>query len=151
MDWTDDEEKQMDTVTLKEFEEVCAKTFALKAEKERLTKLAKEKGVELLEAQQKVIAYLEEFGKTKYLANSGNVHITERRSVKLPKGDDKQAFFDYLESKGVLFDMVNINSRTLQGFYNEEMNAALEDGNIDFQVPGIEEPVAVKTLTMKKA
>ena len=151
LDWNDAEEQKMDIVTMKEFEALCDKTFSIKEEKDVLKKALKGVEERLVEAQQQVIAYLEQFGKTKYLANAGNVHITERRSVRLPQGEDKKAFFDFLDSKGVLFDMVHMNSRTLQSFYKEEMNAALDAGNIDFQVPGIEEPVAVKTLTMKKA
>jgi len=144
------EEQEMDVTTAKEFEALVDSVFTLRAEYEAEKSRLSELNGELELKKQKVAAFLKEFGKTKHLGRLGSVSVSSRLSVRTPKTpDEKEAFKEYLEEKGAL-DLLSINSRTLQSLYKEEMEAALEEGNIDFSMPGVGEPTFTETLTMRK-
>ena len=144
-------EIEMDKVTAEEFEKLCESCFKLKNNiKERESKIKDDKGL-LDEMHQKVLEYLEKYNKTKHVCALGTLSKTERMSVKLPQGENKKLFFDYLKEKGVFEDLVHINSRTLQSMYRQEIEAHINDGDPGWEMPGIEGAVTVTTVSMRAA
>ena len=72
-------------------------------------------------------------------------------SVKVPKSEvEREAFFGYLKERGIFENMVTVNSMTLNAWFKQEMEAAVEKGDVDFKIPGIEEPKAFFTLQFRK-
>jgi hypothetical protein len=62
---------------------------------------------------------------------------TVRSSVTVPKGDDKLYFFEYLRNRGIFDELVTVNSNSLNAWFNAEQEAALRNGQVEFQVPGL--------------
>lgn len=96
----------------------------------------------------KLIEYLEALGRSSYDSPYGKISRETRYSVKLPQGDDKAKFFEYLKEKGSFEDMVHMNSRTLQTFYRAEMEAHKDIPG--WKVPGCGEPTGQVIVKFKK-
>jgi len=96
----------------------------------------------------KLIEYLEALGRSSYDSPYGKISRETRYSVKLPQGDDKTKFFEYLKSKGAFEDMVHMNSRTLQTFYRTEMEA--NKATPGWKVPGCGEPSGQVIVKFKR-
>lgn len=83
-------------------------------------------------------------GKLFYKANN--------TSVKIPRTlEDKEKLFNFLREKGLFEQMVSVNSQTLNSLYKSLAEEALQQGNLDFKIPGVEEPTIYTTLKLKKA
>ena len=96
----------------------------------------------------KLIEYLESLGRSSYDSPYGKISREVRFSVKLPQGEDKAKFFEYLKEKGVFEDMVHMNSRTLQTFYRAEMEA--NKATPGWKVPGCGDPTGQVIVKFKK-
>jgi uncharacterized coiled-coil protein SlyX len=96
----------------------------------------------------KLIEYLESLGRSSYDSPYGKITRETRFSVKLPQGEDKVKFFEYLKEKKVFEDMVHMNSRTLQTFYRAEMEA--HKSVPGWKVPGCGEPSGQVIVKFKK-
>ena len=84
-------------------------------------------------------------------ANGYKFSLKTESSVKVPKTvEEKTEFFQYLEKEGLFYEVVGVNSMTLNKFYKEKAAEALEQGNIDFRLPGIETPKEYNVLKIKK-
>jgi len=84
-------------------------------------------------------------------ANGYKFALKTESSVKVPKTvEEKTEFFQYLEKEGLFYEVVGVNSMTLNKFYKEKAAEALEHGNIDFRLPGIETPKEYNVLKIKK-
>lgn len=88
-----------------------------------------------------------------HVPGCGTVYRQKNFSVKVPKDpQSKQLLFSWIASKkgqDVLDNMISVNSMTLNSFYKSELEAAKEEGNVDFKVPGIEVPEVYWSLGMK--
>lgn len=77
---------------------------------------------------------------------------TENTSVKIPRTlEDKEKLFNFLREKGLFEQIVSVNSQTLNSLYKSLAEEALQQGNLDFKIPGVEEPTIYTTLKLKKA
>ena len=75
-----------------------------------------------------------------------------KSSVKTPKtNEEKKEFFDWAESKQLFWELVSVNSNTLNSLYKTEAEIALKSGVLDFRLPGIGAPETYTTLELKKA
>jgi hypothetical protein len=73
-------------------------------------------------------------------------------SVSTPKTmEDKMLLFEYLQQRGIFNEMVGVNSQTLNKLYKDEAEAALKEGKLEFNLPGVAEPVPYVTLEMRKS
>lgn len=150
--WGQDQANEVveSNISMVEFEALCEKAWQLKDEKTRLAKQAKEVGHELDELQNTIIQHLKSLGKKTHLTKNGKLTVAQKTSVTLPQGENKEKFFEYLKEKGIFEDMVHVNSRTLQSFYKQEVEAHLADGDVAWEMPGIEEPITFETMRMTK-
>ena len=64
--------------------------------------------------------------------------------------EQKEAFFEYLKSRDLFWAYASVNSQALNAFYKAEFDAAMQDGDLDFSIPGIDEPDIVETIQMRK-
>jgi hypothetical protein len=141
-----------DNINVKEFDELCADIIALKAKKDDIERDVSEISAELEEKKDKLLSYFEHYEKEKYYANGFTFYTQTRFPVSLPHDlDSKRAFLDYLKERGIYDELVSVNSQTLNSFYKKEMDKAIEEGNVDFKVPGIAEPKAFKKIMFRKS
>lgn len=136
-------------LNLKEFEALCTEMFEQRRKVEELEKQAKEASTILEELKTKVGAIMSEVGKEKYhVEGQGLIYFQNKRTASMPKDPAKRAeFFQYLKDKGIFEDLITVHSQTLTSFWNQEFEASQSP---DFKIPGIDEPSARKTLSMKR-
>lgn len=151
-DWGS-EEKGWDaaSISIPEFTALIQEAYDLKQEKDALELQAKGVQEQLSKIQAKILDVMDKTNQTSFKTEFGQVVRNKRFSVKHPKDPEaRKAFFQYLQDRGVFENMVSVNSQTLTYWYNLEMQAAAEKGQVDFSVPGIEPPTYAEYLTMKK-
>jgi len=145
-DWF--EEKDIDNISLKELEDLCGNYADLRELKDEKKAELKEIENNLLRAQEEILSVFEKFGKQKYDSSSGLISTSERLSVRMPQGQDKEDFFNYLKEQNLFEDMATIHSRTLTSFYKAEMEASTNP--VDFKMPGITEVTLTPTISFRR-
>ena len=137
----------MSDVTVEDFEDICLK---IKEQRAAVAEKKKERDalqLKLDELEAKAIAMLELSEKTSYKSEHGTVYMTTKESVKIPKAlEDKEAFFKYLKELNIYHEVVNVNSQWLNSHFKEAKTKAMEEGNILFSIPGINEVTVNQTL-----
>ena len=153
MDWYNDEIKEIDKVTVEEFEglvdTIAKQRDVCDGKKEEL----KEENRKLAVLEEKAVLLMKKLGRTNYKGLSGTMYIGHRLSVKVPAGDENRSkFFDYLKGKGIFDRMITVNSNTLNSYYKTEHEKAEADGKLsEFKIPGIDEPTIVERLNFKRS
>lgn len=90
-------------------------------------------------------------GLTNFKGNDGDITLVEKSSVKVPKDpDSREKFRQFLDEKDMFDALWSVNSQTLNSWYREEEELAIERGEMDFSVPGIETPSVYTELRMKR-
>lgn len=145
------EEKAMDQTTLKDFEILCTVAFEQRDKIEELKKLVEGEKEVLEGLENKIATVLEAHERDSFQSSRGTVYFHETTSFKLPEGQENKAlFFTYLKTKGIFEDMVSVHSKTLNTYCKKELEAAIEDGNVTFKIPGISEPTTIRDVRFRK-
>jgi ATP phosphoribosyltransferase regulatory subunit HisZ len=137
--------------TLANFKSQVDELFSLKREAEELEKVFEVKKAELEKKKAELLGALEEAGLENFkVPGLGQIGVRNNFSVTMPKDpDEKQKFMDFLKhtnNEGLL----TVNHQTLNSFYREVLDRAIEQENPDFVVPGLGEAKHYKTLFMRK-
>lgn len=139
------------TLTVEEFENLLDSAYSLKLEAEAIDEKKKAKEKELSELSKVIMAEFERLDKTSYVGRRSTTVCVQRPTVTLPKEPEKrEAFFDFLKKRQIFDDMVTINYQSLNAFYKTEIEQAIEEGNHEFKIPGIDEPKIHRYLTFRK-
>lgn len=138
-------------MTLEEFEKLLDQAYTLKLEAEEIGEQKKRKEEHLMELNRVILAEFERLDKSSYIARRCQVIRVSKPTVTTPKEPEKRdAFFKYLKDRNLFEDLVSVNHNTLNAFYKAEFEAAVESGNIDFKIPGLDEPKTNEYLTFRK-
>lgn len=124
--------------TISDFESVCEqikkKREEIDAMKAQVSQLNKELGM----LENKAQAMLENNDITSYKSKSGTVYVSYYESVKMPQTlEDKAQFFTWLKERDLYDSMVTVNSQSLNSLYRKEKEAAEENGDLFFKIPGL--------------
>ena len=123
--------------------------FQIKEQKrvvEELDKKKKEENKKLEAMKAEVLAHLEKHELKNFDFGEGKVISVDKFNVKLL---DKYAFADYLKKQGRFDSLYTFNYQTVNSFYKEEMEKAIEDNNSDFKVDGLSEPTLYRSLQIR--
>lgn len=136
-------------VTVEELKEWIAQAF-----KEREVVEAKKDELKACEAvldeiEKRILTTLEALNLRSFKTEFGNVETRRRESVRVPQGDRREEFFNYLKERGIFDAMITVNSQTLNGWYKAESENAMKESKM-LIIPGIEMPTAITTLVLKK-
>lgn len=139
--------------TLKEFQAMCVEVWKQRAVCDTLGQRLDAEKKKLEDVKKKVLAYMTEYEIEKHnVPGLGSVYAQQKFSWKVPKDEDRrEAFFNYLKQKQIFESMVTVPSATLNSFAKKELEAAVEEGNVDFEVPGLGEPTSYHVLGMRKS
>lgn len=139
-------------ITVEQLDGLCLDLFDKREQKNKLQEQLKAVQADLDSLESKIIAVMDETEKEKiHVKGKGLIYTTDRFTVPTPKNlDDKKKFFKHLTERGIFFEMVSVNSQTLNTFYKSEMENAVARGDVDFKLPGIGEPSHVRTLSVRK-
>lgn len=140
----------MSDVTLSEFQKLCLEAYAQKEVCDKLKAQTTEENKKLEGMKAKVLAHMELTGLENYkVAGKGTAYIRETSSVKVPETEDRRkAFFDYLLERGIFWESITVHSAKLNSLYESFLAEAIERKDVNFKVPGIEEPKFTKTLVL---
>jgi hypothetical protein len=75
----------------------------------------------------------------------------EKKSITVPKGDDREEFFEYLKEIGHYEALITVDSRALNSWYTQEDKAAKARGEPYAVVPGLALPTSKEILSVRKA
>lgn len=140
-----------ESIDMGQFNELCRQTWEQRAKVDELARIASEESKKLEELKAKVLAHCTHYELEKHhVPGFGTLSVQNRWSVKVPQGDSKIAFFDYLKENGIFEAMATVHSQTLNSWFKEKMEEALGAGDIEFAVPGLENPKIVKTIGFRK-
>jgi len=137
--------------TIQRLNELCKKERELEAKKKELKEQLALVNADQGKLQKEIILIMD----TNELENHrikdvGLFYIKNNFSVPVPKGDAKHEFFNWLKERGMFEDMATINSNTLKAFYKEELAKAIEEGNLNFSIPGLSEPSNYQSIAFRK-
>lgn len=134
--------------TFDAFVEKCEQAFKLRNDIKELELKAKPLQEELDKLEREIVAELEERKLTSFDSRSGKLIKTVRTSVKIPQGDEKQAFFEYLKSTGHFEALATVNSQSLNKWYKEEMELAIKEKKM-LVIPGLGMPTTSVGLSFR--
>ncbi len=76
---------------------------------------------------------------------------TVRSMFRVPRGEDRTVFFDYLKDKGLFDEMITVNSQTLNSYAKSVLDAAEREGRLsEVQIPGLGQPELTETIQVRK-
>lgn len=150
--WYDEkQETQAQNVTVKDLEDLCAQIREQREKEQKARDALKLESQALETLERRFIETLESLGKTSYDTTDARFGISYRSSVRVPQGDDRTRFFDFLKSTGEFDSLITVNSQTLNGWYKQKLESAKESGELlDFKVPGLDEPTLSPVLSVRK-
>ncbi len=106
------------------------------------------------ELEIKLAGMLKEMKEKAFVCEYGRITRVTNFSVKLPQGEEKLKFFDYLRQRDGLFDaMATINYQTLNSFFKAEWEEAKKQdpmAALNFSLPGIGEAKSFETIQFRK-
>lgn len=108
------------------------------------TKIAQEDCDEL---ESKLLKACEENDLKCHESPYGKFFVQSRLTVKVPQGDDRKAFFDYLKSIGAFDALITVNSQTLNSFYKQKV----EENPSNVAMPGLGLPSEYKYLNTRQS
>lgn len=142
---------EVQSITVEQLTRQCQKIADLRWEESQLSMTKKKITEELEIAEKEMLEMLTASNLKNFKSSAGLVSITHRTSVKTPKTEeDRQAFFEFLKSKGLYDSMISVNSATLNSFYKAEFEEAKERGDDDFEIPGIKEVTIDQNLSFRR-
>lgn len=143
--WYDEEDTS--PIEVPEFEKLLDE---MNDQKQKIKKMKASLGDEnaiLTKMKFKVLAYFEEFGKTKHLASFGTVYIKTSFTCKTPKTpEEKAALFAWMKEKEIYEQYATVNSKSLNTLYN-----SLVKEDSDFVMPGTSDPGYFQTIEMRSS
>lgn len=138
-------------VTLKEAQRLCIELFKQRAVCDAINERLKTEKEKLGLIDAKILSAFEEAGCEKQIVKGvGTVYLKDYVSYKTPKTmEQKQELKGYM-GKDKWEAMTSINSRTLNSWANAEFEKAVEEGNHNFKIPGLEDPTMTRKVMTRK-
>lgn len=146
-------DKPVDQITLKELDQLAKDIAEQRNLIESIEETLGAAQLILEKMKSKMIAILEQFGKSSYpIPGGGGVSLVQRMSVALPKTpEEKSAFYTFLKERNIFDEMITVNSQTLNAFYKREFDQAAQEGrSIGFRIPGLPEHKIATTLSIRR-
>jgi hypothetical protein len=139
-------------VTVSAIDELCERYAEKKLAIDKLKAEIEFHKESLDECEAQILSFLEKSEKTSWRTPKGNFIVTTRMSVQTPKSpEDRKEFFSYLKQKGVFEDIITVHSQTLNAMFKQELDEALKQGNVQYRMPGIGEPMYSQTLSLRRS
>ena len=149
-----DSTPEQTSLSVKVFQQLIDAMYSTKKETEVAKKAHSEAHAKYDELRRTVLKHLDSNEMDRFEGSNCKVTRVMKCSAKVPKDiEAKQKLFSWLkESYGadVLLSMTTINANTFSSFYNKEDEAAAARGDIDFEIPGVDEPTPYYDLRVTK-
>lgn len=128
----------MSEITIQEIDSILGECLALKRKHDEIKKHASEIWSAYEEKTNKFIGILQDLEKTEYRNQNGSFSFKEEYNYSLGKDEDsRKKFFDYLKEKGLHDSMITVHHASVNAYAKQEEKLAEEQGNFDFNIPGL--------------
>jgi hypothetical protein len=134
---------------ISELQDICKQVFDQRELTDNAKKLYSDENARLDALEAKLLAALEENKLKSFQSEFGKIETRQRMSVKIPQAENREVFFNYLKEKGQFDALITVNSATLNSWYKQENENAINNKKLFF-VPGLELPTATTILVLKK-
>lgn len=99
----------------------------------------------------RILTILKEKNMPSYKTPVGTFSVKNNKSVAQPENmEEKHKFFDYLKEQGIFYEMVNVNSRTLNSWASKEVESKEKEGIFGWAPPGLKPPTLHQSLSFRK-
>ena len=102
---------------------------------EAAERVAKTHSTKIADLKYKIKTILEAAELDKFESQFATVSLVRMQSVKLPQGEAREAFYNYLKERGEFDSLISVNSNTLTAYVKREFELNAE--NVFFEIPGI--------------
>lgn len=127
--------------------ELCFKIKKQKAVCEEKAKELKEENGEYTKLTNEGLVHLEALKLKNFDFGEGKITIATRWSARVI---DKYALAEYMKKRDKFESMFSFNAAAANTYFKEEMEAAVERGDVDFVVDGMSEPTCFKQVKLLK-
>lgn len=117
--------------------------------KEQADKIASEQNEIYRAIESKIVSLMDTLEVSSVACEFGKFTKVNRKTVRVPQGDDKSKFFEYMKHLGIFEPMVTIHSQTLNSWYKEEAQRAESTGKV-FNPPGLGLPNIHSYIQIRK-
>lgn len=137
-------------ITVQEIKDTIQRLAVVRDEIDKRTDDMKPFTEEKESLQAKLTLMLKEIGEDSFKSEFGTISKITNLTVKLPKGEDREEFFNYLRERGSFESLVTIDYQTLNAYYREQREQAIENGDaiaaLNFSLPGIGQANSFETI-----
>ena len=131
---------------LSELKNLCLQIKELRGEVEALDNQKKDKNKELEILKNQVLEHLKSHDLKNFDFGEGKVISVDRFNVSVT---DKYKLAEHLKQIGRFDDMFTFNYQSINAYYKEELEAAIERDDIDFKIEGLSEPKHFQMLQVR--
>lgn len=132
----------MSTITLPE---IAKQLMKLEQEKEIIATQLKDKNKEISALEYQIVSLMEAQNLKDFSTPFAKF---ARKSQPYATIKDQDAFVKFLKEKGVYDNLVTISAATANTWYKEQLERAKENGDLDFQIDGMEMTSSRVTLSV---
>lgn len=102
--------------------------------------------------ESKMVTFMSDAGLTTFKTSLGQITLNRRWRVNVPKGDDLDKFMDYLKvhQPESFRHLQTVNYQSLNSWFNAELDAARDRGDVGWAPPGLAEPRVNEYLSIRK-
>jgi hypothetical protein len=143
-----EETTKKEEISVFEIDQALSEYAAAREDYETKKQISNEADRVAKEKKAKLITILESSGKKRWAGHEGNVTITEKMSVKVPKDlENKAKMLKFFKEYGPdqYLSMVTVNFQTLNAFFNQQ-----NEENPEFKIPGVDDPVVEKNIQFRR-
>lgn len=140
-----------------EFSKLNLAIEALSKIKNRLERIRDQEKCEMeikKQVEAEILSIIEQNDIKSYSCMAGKIEIRNNLSYKTPKTtEEKKLLLEYIQAKGedVFYQLVGVNSQTLNAFCKREVENAAAANIFPFEVPGVGDPTSYKTVVLKSS
>lgn len=138
------------SITVEDLKNLCKDAFEKRKEIDDLKDVLSEKNSEFDEIEVRILDVLEALNLKSFKSEYGDVGTRLKESVKIPQGEEKVKFFEYLKENGIFDSMVSVNSMTLNAWFKQERERAIAEQRM-LVVPGLEATISTKSIVLKRS
>lgn len=158
MPWTDEVELESESesvvdeeenISVKDLSRLADQAFELDMQIKIKEAELKERSKELMSLKFKILRILEQNDLPNFKCSHGLFYKQKEVNVPLPKGPDRDAFFEYLKQTGQYDALVTLNHRTVNSWYKKERQIAESEKRL-LIIPGLSSPTETWIPKMKR-
>jgi hypothetical protein len=153
--WPDQEfaeeqtEELEENISVKDLSRLADEAFELDLEIKAKEAEIKERTKALTNLKFKILRVLEQNDLQNFKCSHGLFYKQKEVSIPLPKGPDRDAFFEYLKQTGQYDALITLNSRTVNSWYKKERENAEKEKRL-LIIPGLQSPTETWVPRMKR-